>query len=139
MAGSATFAMGSNAVSNQNPSPPAWSTGSAIIEWTLLGGWIGGIWFINVTALHQGPGQTFNGVYVGLCPVDPVTGNWVDVFSPSSSPVVINDGGVIEISAVTPPNEYAMIVPLIGNAYQVVLYGNAGTTATLSTSLIVHD
>ena len=139
MSGSAVFAFGSSVVNNQAPLPPAWSSGSAVVQWTLLGGWIAGLWFVNVTAVSSGPGQLFTGVFVGLAPIDPATGNWADVLSPSGSPTVQGDGGSMKISTVTPPYEYAMPVTLHGNAYEVVLYGNPGTTATISTSLIVHD
>lgn len=137
MSGCAVFAMGSVNVNNQDPAPPAWSYGSPIIEWTTLGGWKTALWFVNVTANSPGEGEEFAHSYVGLCPIDPVTGNWADVYSPAGSPVLTNDGGLLEISLV--PYEYSLVVPLNGNAYELVLYGNVGSTMTLSSGLIVKD
>lgn len=139
MSGSAVFSMGSNSVSNDSPEPPAWSTGSAITEWTLLGGWTSGLFMIDVTALSAGPGNEFSGVWIGLAPVSPATGEWTDVYSPSGTPVITTDGGIIEISKAAVPYNFAATFPINGNAYEVVLYGNPGTTATLSAALILHD
>lgn len=135
MAGTAEFAMGSTVFSNSDPAPPSWSTGSGVVEWTLLGGWSTGLFFVNVTAYTPGPGE--QNPYIGFCPIDPATGNWVDVFSPAGHPVLTGDGGLFEITTV--PNMYGMVIPVNGNAYEIVFYANPGSSITFSASLIVHD
>jgi hypothetical protein len=135
MSGSSVFAYGSTPVTND--SIPADSAGSAIVEWSLLGGWTSGLFFVQVTAYEAGAGDLFAEPAIGLCPVNPATGEWVDVLSPSDGPVVTGDGGYIKIPVV--PLEYAAVFPVNGNAYQVVFYANPGSSMTLSAALIVHD